>query len=426
MTPQADCCAELVPSTQVDCFLCEPEGWRVIHSGRKIQIVAGLGPLVEGYVLLAPMEHIPTTVEMPADVFAEFSAAEDLLRTALKNQYGPGYTAYEHGRLGSCRVAEHAGAVNTFCFHAHRVYIPGRVTLPSIDTVFEKSQLVRSAEEFRRWSHGPYVYYEVGPPTEGRLLGGATTVPSQFMRRSITAARGRTDWDWSADLKLPDVIQAVRALRGEFVGLDYVEMNFGRRAHLTRSVFIDGYAGAGKSSLAIAVGQLTGAPVFNTGLVFRLLAHAEAAGYGVSIEALANGVMVGDRVDLRSPAISRRASEMASLPEHRGTHDKVAEQLLARFSPAIITGRDSWRHADASSHCLRIDASFETRAFRLFLEQSRHGKVSSLEQIRSGLLERDSSDASRLPERNRAQFISNDRRPFKIVLREVLDAIGIS
>src|SRR5436309_13059360 len=103
------------------CFLCEPEPWRVVFRGNRVRALAGFGPLVPGYIIVAPIAHVPTVAELNDVSFAEFVTVFDILVDSLHRQFGPGYTAYEHGRIGSCLVAEMRGDVSTFCYHAHRV-----------------------------------------------------------------------------------------------------------------------------------------------------------------------------------------------------------------------------------------------------------------------------------------------------------------
>lgn len=421
----SDISTTLVPSLEVDCFLCEPEPWRVIYSGRFVRIIVGLGALAEGYVLIAPISHIATTVELPDEVFVEFRAAEALLLQAFANQYSPQYTAYEHGRLGSCRTAEHSGAVHTFCFHAHRVFIPRRTSLSDFGSLFQLTRRIGSLEEFREWHEGPYVYYETGPPTERQMFSEPTLVPSQFMRRLIAASFGNDIWDWRSDLKLPTAILAIAALRGEFIGLDDQRTSFTRRASLQKSLILDGPGGAGKSSLADAISSITGAPAFNSGLVFRLLAQAELNRRHLSIDDLVEGVIAGDQIELRTPQYNKRTAEVAQIEANRALHDQVVERLLFLHSPCILTGRDSWRHARLGDVCLRLDASFETRARRLFLQLSKRGVSTALDDVRAALSQSDRKDESKLPSAEQAQVVTNDRRPFGAVLREVLTAVGV-
>jgi CMP/dCMP kinase len=409
--------------TDDDCFLCRPEDWRVIYWGQHVRVIAGLGSLIRGYVLLAPVEHIPTTVELPAAVFEEFKAVELLLLGAFRRQYGPTYTCYEHGRLGSCRVAEVGHATHTFCFHAHRVYIPERVELPDIERSFGKVAAIDSIAEFRRWKDGPYVYYETGPPAVRRILADAPLLPSQFMRRLISTAKGIVEWDWSADTRLLDVALTVRALRVEFAGLDYVPAQPTADRQLPVSICIDGYSGAGKSSMARMISQRTGAPYFNTGIVFRELAlqHGRET---VSIDHLIAAVRQGDRPELRTDDVSIKASELAAIEENRTLHNVVRDEISKRYSPCIVTGRDTWLHNKGGAVAFRLDASPEVRAKRLFLQQAREGITTDLAQVIGALAKSDSRDAAKLPADGQAIAISNDSRPYEVVVNEIMDLAG--
>jgi len=420
---------QLLPQLGEDCFLCEPENWRVLYAGKHLRLIAGLGPLTSGYVLLAPAEHIRTTVDQPADVYFEFGAVQELLLAAFQHQYGSGYTAYEHGRLGSCRLAEHTGAHGSFCFHSHRVFIPIDVRL-ELAPHFQESIKLDDRSGLRSWSGAPYVYYEHGvnaQPSEIFIFSDAPTLPSQFMRKQIGSAIRRAEsWDWSVDLGLLGVLATVRALRPEFVGLDYPGPPAGSHFQLRRSVFIDGLSCVGKTTLAAAIGAAAGRPVFNSGLVFRHIARRGWNGdfNRATVEHFAEAVLEGDQPALRTPEITRQAAEAARSSENRKLCEDVTQWLLANRKPCIVTGRDAWKQAQDDDICLLVDAPFDLRVRRLFLDRRRQGEAITLADAHALLETVDAADFSRLPPPTRAVRLSNGRRPFEASVREVFELIA--
>lgn len=203
------------------CFLCDPEPWRVILDAKTVRLIAGLGPLCAGYVILAPKQHLYTAAELPEETFSEFLLAASQTVTALETQYAEGFTAYEHAKTGACYTLELRRDFSTFCHHCHRVFIP-RAT----------DSVARVAEWFPEWidlpdpvairalRDRPYVFYETGRNGKSsvrRAYLGNEAIPSQFMRRILSdeMALGRS-WDWSVDPHYDEMLDTVHRLRGAF------------------------------------------------------------------------------------------------------------------------------------------------------------------------------------------------------------------
>src|SRR4051812_8347482 len=107
----------LIDDPSEGCFLCQPEEWRVIFEGKSVRLIAGLAPLTPGYILLAPKEHVNTVADLDDGTLCEFLAVAELTTGILQQHYGPGYTAYEHGKIGACRTLELRKDFSSFCHH---------------------------------------------------------------------------------------------------------------------------------------------------------------------------------------------------------------------------------------------------------------------------------------------------------------------
>lgn len=205
-----------VASTDL-CIFCEPESSRVIFETSRYICIAGAGPIRRGYSIIAPKEHLPTVAELDVDLFVEFEAAERLLVSALARAYGPSYTAYEHGRVGSCRWAELRNATGHHCFHAHRVYVPGTHDISqALGRMFSNEVSLAAACDLLRVRE-PYIFFECADSANAsrRVFTRPGIVQSQCVRR-LLAHRLATPhrWDWARFPEWPVVLETVTTLRG--------------------------------------------------------------------------------------------------------------------------------------------------------------------------------------------------------------------
>jgi hypothetical protein len=103
-----------------DCFLCLPDSDLLIHQGRYINVIAGLGPIVQNYCVVSSRSHVVSL----ADLFAVCPGAIDEIvqcRQVLEARLGP-ILLTEHGRVPVCRNDrdEH----ERHCYHAHALLFP--------------------------------------------------------------------------------------------------------------------------------------------------------------------------------------------------------------------------------------------------------------------------------------------------------------
>jgi cytidylate kinase len=107
-------------------------------------------------------------------------------------------------------------------------------------------------------------------------------------------------------------------------------------------VAIDGPAGAGKSTVARAAARALGFTYLDTGAMYRCAALADGRVDEIEIgfdgdRVLLNGEDVSDRI--RTPEVSRRASEVAADPEVRKALVARQRELLAE-GDWVVEGRD--------------------------------------------------------------------------------------
>lgn len=423
----------LLELSQDVCFLCEPEAWRVIHEGSHVRVLAGTGPLCLGYAIVASKNHVHTVADLDARTFSEFHVLASRLVTALAHVFGPGYTAYEHAKIGSCLLTEAAGDVSTYCHHAHRVFIPQSVDcFDEVGRYFRNHHPLPDPAGIRALNGAEYVFVESSDgfqPIARHAFTEGAGIQSQFMRRILSRRLGRKDsWDWRLELKLEEMIATTSVLHGEFVGLPPDDAASLSPGVLPVSVSFDGFSHVGKTAVARALGQTTGRPVIDTGLTYRLLA-AESLGLLVFSDAQAVALMTGtsDTSYLRTDAVSAAARQIALDHSQRRRAGGVARHVIDSSHPCVVVGRDAWTMVDDGGQHILLEADINTRAWRRALRSAIDlGVHPPLEDIRRELQTDDATDRATLPPTDRTDFfLRNDRRPLKASVIDIASHLGV-
>lgn len=104
-----------------DCFLCRPSATLLGDVGQAGYVIAGLGPLSNGYAVVATHAHLRGLAEADAKqrvAYAEYAAG---IAGELAEAYGSCFVV-EHGNMAVCGISEEGRA---HCFHPHFLMIPG-------------------------------------------------------------------------------------------------------------------------------------------------------------------------------------------------------------------------------------------------------------------------------------------------------------
>lgn len=183
------------------------------------------------------------------------------------------------------------------------------------------------------------------------------------------------------------------------------------------SVAIDGPSGAGKSTIARAAARRFGFIYVDTGAIYRTVALAveregiafgDAAGVGALLPELevsfgygADGAqrayLNGEDVtgSIRTPEISRRASDVSAMPAVRA-YLLDMQRAMARSYSVVMDGRDIGSvvlpGADVK---IFLTASAECRAERRYKELAAAGSAISREEVLRAIIERDEHDSRR-------------------------------
>lgn len=182
-----------------NCFLCRRHGtdqsaWfdepLRIRTGVG-SMVASVGALRSGFVLLSPAHHVPSVAALHTRASSEFKEFCAEMLANLKERYGD-LTFWEHGGI------ESAARTSACVDHAHITVIPGIFDL-EIDGAERNVNYVDIWawwNDTDDWSTQAYLMH-------GNTAGHCTVAPdlgiSQYFRRSVAAALGKPDeWDYAA------------------------------------------------------------------------------------------------------------------------------------------------------------------------------------------------------------------------------------
>ncbi len=175
------------------CFLCVPGKDLVYAKDDKFFAMLGLGPIVEGYSIIATRDHVPSMLDLSPEDAERLCEFTKLIRKRLRSHYGDVVIA-EHGRVAPCEYRDKDGR-EAHCFHAHRLLFPlqGDLTdsLASHGLkVFEYPDFVEAQKNFA-WNE-EYLYYE---RQDGSCLIAAACKPlvRQFFRYKVAQHIGQPE-----------------------------------------------------------------------------------------------------------------------------------------------------------------------------------------------------------------------------------------
>jgi 2-polyprenyl-3-methyl-5-hydroxy-6-metoxy-1,4-benzoquinol methylase len=201
------------------CLFCDPgkhgqSHWVILRSD-NFYLFAGLGAIIEGYVIIAPYRcdnpdfPAKSLAELSPDRIDELAFLRNLVSRFHHDTYGGPGAAFEHGRAGVCTPSS-GGTLH--CYHAHLCCYPA---LPHhrndlIDSELHEAfghlkrvVLVNGLHEIADATQGaPYLFFE---KTDAHrkdsmvfLLPHDHALQSQALRRVFATAAGKDDqWDWS-------------------------------------------------------------------------------------------------------------------------------------------------------------------------------------------------------------------------------------
>ena len=175
---------------------------------------------------------------------------------------------------------------------------------------------------------------------------------------------------------------------------------------MTFTIAIDGLAGSGKGTLALALADKFNLAYFDTGLLYRGLAYIALDEFGedftkTNVINIAKSFRVNTlkESNLRSPILGKYASEIGAIPEVRKILIKIQREFKEK-SPSnkgiVVDGRDIGTVIFPNANVkLFISASLEERARRRLRDFLTNDENISYDEVIKQLQKRDQRDKER-------------------------------
>jgi diadenosine tetraphosphate (Ap4A) HIT family hydrolase len=181
---------------------------REIYADQHFVVVAALGQIVEGWLLIIPRIHYTSISAIPGFVRGAFLDVVDRVRLRLREHYDDPIL-FEHGSVSQ------KGTAGACIEHAHLHAVPARIDLcVPLSTTFEMTP-ISGLEGL--WSSPPkrdYLYYETWDG-DSFLIEPARPLPRQYFRRVVAEMVSRPEqWDWRTHIGVEKVRSVTVALRG--------------------------------------------------------------------------------------------------------------------------------------------------------------------------------------------------------------------
>jgi diadenosine tetraphosphate (Ap4A) HIT family hydrolase len=172
--------------------------WAAVQHSERFVVVAALGAIVPGYVLVLPRRHCASFLELTADEYDEGLQVVESVKAVYAARGLAEWTVFEHG----CPPGHPASGCVA---HAHWHLVPVAIDLP--DEVEWQPVASFSTLRQRGVGSGDYLYLET--PSGAHV---APEVPNrQFLRRHLAKQVGRSDeWDYATFPHFANVRETIR------------------------------------------------------------------------------------------------------------------------------------------------------------------------------------------------------------------------
>lgn len=177
-------------------------------------------------------------------------------------------------------------------------------------------------------------------------------------------------------------------------------------------IAIDGPSGAGKSTIAKRVAKQLGIDYIDTGAMYRAIGYKVIENQielsdidalkklltrteidFVSGDIILDGEIVNDKI--RTPEISKMASDASALPEVRGKLVAL-QRKMGQTKSVVMDGRDIGTNVlPDAEYKFFMTASSSERAHRRWLELNEKGETADLAQVEADIIQRDHNDSTR-------------------------------
>jgi hypothetical protein len=195
--------------------LCSPDPELVYAEVAEAFALAGLGPITEGYSVVATRQHIASAADAIQVTSGLVEFAESV-RSELAKRAGSCLLT-EHGRLPVC--VDISGTSDSHCYHAHFLLFPGAPDITPLAASYfrtaEQSNGVQSALELA----APYSDYLLVSPNahSATVMTRPGRIIRQFARVLVADSLGRANQaNWRKHPNKESAIETAASLRKVF------------------------------------------------------------------------------------------------------------------------------------------------------------------------------------------------------------------
>lgn len=183
---------------------------RTLFRSSRFAVVPSLGQIVDGYLLVLPVNHFVTISDLPSNLIGEFAMLVTEVRRIVTSVYGP-CIMFEHGARSAS-----AGGCGIYHAHAHVVPLSGmRDPICQLKASFRHARLPRLTDIPEQSYHlGSYLLCE--DSAQSTYLFDAGKLPSQYMRKLLADKLGEPEWDWRLMGQEHRLLSTYNQLVGEF------------------------------------------------------------------------------------------------------------------------------------------------------------------------------------------------------------------
>lgn len=181
---------------------------RLIRRTSVVDVLAGLGSLVQGYLLVVPRRHVDSVGELSLAEMDEVMRDCGEMSHRIVETFGGEVAMVEHGSSGETAGS---GACITHA-HVHLMPISGRSQIEEF--MCPGMHPINDLEPLRQSAARSESYYLVGDGHSALFFTEGPELPSQFARRQWARLLGReAEYDWAVVPELTNARLTVEKLR---------------------------------------------------------------------------------------------------------------------------------------------------------------------------------------------------------------------
>ena len=201
------------------CFLCAPKERLIYYRNSPMFAMGGLGPIVDGYSIIAHEQHIRAMADIPESDVNSALPFFTHIRRGLFERFGS-CVITEHGRMALCTDPAESSD-DPHCYHAHLLAFPGAPNpVQYASTYFRQVTEFRALEDALALVRAGDEYFLFSPSEDSFfVMEGGLNVPRQFARQVMAISLKCPHLaDWRRNPNWDRTLRIASDLRQQFQG----------------------------------------------------------------------------------------------------------------------------------------------------------------------------------------------------------------